>query len=960
MKNVIEQNPTLSNLLTGVSLLLTPLNSSNIYLTNYPENTLSIYDFLDYIYDVLDLRTKFTNISGNENLIKQFVKDGIVSILKSNYTLTEKQITDKYDKNAFIKLVENAFALYKNYTKNLHDNSLSNKDSVTINDAMQVFSSSQSNSDSKYLESSILTFLKDDKSGIYDSLFMDVNGVVITFKQFKSVINNNNMYFSETQSDRGFKVIDRNATSSDDFRIKMADTMFLIDGQREMGYISVTNYPDYRVEMYAHDPNMKVLSVHVDAKAEFESSDGPIYGLRSIESGSNINIAGHEGICVYKMSQFSPLTDGQNEVYINNKNKIMVHYPLETQGNNFAVDIRFTKRGTNTELLINIFELTLYNGISTRNGKNVITLLQSQLYFVFSSNNKLNLIQNEFVDDVLVMKIQYLDYTDVLNLLGTGLAFNYREKGLFVVLGDYEFASQDNKLAYKITEEDGIDEDTDEDITIFDISNKGYLYTSNSSGGSAAVKWDVVMTEGLHYLYNQNNKYHQFTIQASMASWGRRVYPYWFVDEEISNDFMKVKSDFPQNSELNPYLEKINEDEDTSFLERLNRIPFGRNGYVNILSENDELSYSGVDGAPRQMFDNTVDPYIKKPDNSSLFTRSLLQGLLVENLLSYNEEQKLKDVVLSNFKATYHDGQILYFLKLIIRFIYGYNFVQANGSQVNKDNVNTILNNNNMTIDQKIIETNKIVWSLLKQINIKDFLENHYFVVTNEEILKLFEKVNSFSDFETAFDENSFIDLLLEDNAKTIVPKLIESNNKIITVFNNFKKQSNSLVDTLINGINNAQLKELLNYTSYFPISLGTYVVDGIQTLISDLSIEAKAHVQTLQKGLDNKYASVNSEISSISNSYQQATESEYSTVVRNSNDAVYNANNLYDETTNVVKDINDASVFVTTYNNGNATLNDETIKTTIDQVEGKTSEIPEMTNNANITRESVVNKIVK
>ena len=78
-----------------------------------------------------------------------------------------------------------------------------------------------------------------------------------------------------------------------------------------------------------------------------------------------------------------------------------------------------------------------------------------------------------------------------------------------------------------------------------------------------------------------------------MASWGRRVYPYWFVDEEISDDFMRVQ-DFPKNSLLNPRLEKTTDN--SSFTERLNRIPFGRNGYVNILGENDELSYSGVDG----------------------------------------------------------------------------------------------------------------------------------------------------------------------------------------------------------------------------------------------------------------------------------------------------------------------------------------------------------------------------
>ncbi len=955
MVNFFEQPVKTSDLLSDTKILLNFLNPMNSYFSNYPEDIISIYDFLDYIYDVFDFRTTFKNISGNENLKKQFVKDGIASILKDNYKMTEEELKTKYSKQAFMEFAKNGFNMYKKLANTVNDNSLSNKDSVTINDAMQLFSYSQSNSDTKYLESSILTFLKDDKSGTYDSLFINVNGVVITFKQLKSVINKNNMYFSETQSDRGFKVIDRNATSSDDFRIKMADSMFLIDGQREMGYINVTNYPDYRVEMYAHDPNIKVLSYHVDTKNEGLVSN--LNDLRTIESGSNLTIAGHEGICVYKMSQFDNLNSGISEVYINNKNTIMVHYPLETQDINFVVDIQFTKRGTNTELLINIFELTLYDGISTTNAINVITLLQSQLYFIFASNSKLNISQNEFVNDVLVMKIQYSDYTNISNLLGTGLDFKYSDKGLLVVLGEYEFASQDNKLYYKITEEDGIDEDTDEDITIFDISNKGYLYTSNSSGGSAAVKWDVVMTEGLHYLYNQNNKNHQFTIQASMASWGRRVYPYWFVDEEISDDFMRVQ-DFPKNSLLNPRLEKTTDN--SSFTERLNRIPFGPAGYKTIITENDELSYSGVDGAPKEMFANIPDSYVEKPDNSSKFTASLLQGLLVENLLSYNEEQKLKDVTLSNFQAIYHDGQILYFLKLINQLMYGYHYVQDNGTPQNKQNVDAILNNKNASIEQKISQTNNLVWSLLKQVNIKDFLENHYFLTTNQEILKLFEKVNSFSDFETAFNEDTFVSLLLEESAKTMAPKIIESNNKIITTYTNYKKNSTSLVNKIIKTINHAQLMELLNYTTYFPLSFGNNVLDGIKTMISDLSVEAKTYVETLQKGLDNKYASVNSEITSISNSYQQTTENEYGETVKKSNDVVYSANNLYKETSNTVKQMKDASVFVTTYNNGKATLNDETTKTKISEVESKTSEIPNMTNNANDTRESVVNKIVK
>ena len=292
--------------------------------------------------------------------------------------------------------------------------------------------------------------------------------------------------------------------------------------------------------------------------------------------------------------------------------------------------------------------------------------------------------------------------------------------------------------------------------------------------------------------------------------------------------------------------------------------------------------------------------------------------------------------------------------------MYGYHYIQNNGTPQNKQSVDAILNNENVSIEQKISQTNNLVWSLLKQINIKDFLENHYFTTTNDDILKLFENVNSFNDFDKVFNEDTFDTLLLEDSAKTIVPKLIETNNKIITTYTNYKKNSNNLVNKIIKSINHAQLMELLNYTTYFPLSFGNNVLNGIKTMISDLSVEAKAYVETLQKGLDNKYASVNSEITSITNSYQQATENEYGETVKKSNDVVYSANNLYKETSNTVKQMKDASVFVTTYNNGKATFNDEATKTKISEVESKTSEIPNMTNNANDTRESVVNKTVK
>ena len=142
MVNFFEQPVKTSDLLSDAKILLNFLNPTNSYLSNYPEDIISIYDFLDYIYDVFDLRVIFKNISGNENLIKQFVKDSIASILKDNYKMTEEELTTKYSKQAFIEFAKNGFNMYNHFTKSVYINSLSNKDSVTINDAMQLFSSS--------------------------------------------------------------------------------------------------------------------------------------------------------------------------------------------------------------------------------------------------------------------------------------------------------------------------------------------------------------------------------------------------------------------------------------------------------------------------------------------------------------------------------------------------------------------------------------------------------------------------------------------------------------------------------------------------------------------------------------------------------------------------------------------------------------------------------------------------
>ena len=354
------------------------------------------------------------------------------------------------------------------------------------------------------------------------------------------------------------------------------------------------------------------------------------------------------------------------------------------------------------------------------------------------------------------------------------------------------------------------------------------MYSSNSSGGANIIKWEDVMTNGIEYIYKQeDSKKYKFEIQASMASWGRRVYPYWFFDKEVDNDFKRVK-DFPKNSLLNPYLKKTTDD--SSFMERINRIPFGKDGYIEILKKDEELSYIEVPGLGIKTYSQKKEEYEKIPYNDYKKHFSyLLNGLLLTDSIEYTNDKKMKEVLLSNFFKIYHDGQILYFLKLIVRFLDGYIKLEK-GNQQQKSNADSVLNSEDSDIFQKISNINKYSWS---NENIKDYLEQNYYLVTNNNILKLFESVDSFEKFESVFDEYVFNDLLLEDLAINIIPKFIETNKRILNRFEYYLQNKESLVKTIMKDINDNQLFNQIVYSSYYPTSLGTYFINSLKSLIS-------------------------------------------------------------------------------------------------------------------------------
>ena len=116
--NVFEQSVTLTNFKNTDFLALSGFSDPNFnYINNYPGETISIYDYLDYIYEILQLRKQFKNIIGDEKLIKIFVKDSLVYVIKNDYNLTEEQIRKKYSKEEFKNVTNKWFQIYKKYRR---------------------------------------------------------------------------------------------------------------------------------------------------------------------------------------------------------------------------------------------------------------------------------------------------------------------------------------------------------------------------------------------------------------------------------------------------------------------------------------------------------------------------------------------------------------------------------------------------------------------------------------------------------------------------------------------------------------------------------------------------------------------------------------------------------------------------------------------------------------------------
>lgn len=185
-----------------VSELITPVS---ILLKNYNEKTISINDFLKIITIALQLNVKLDEIganTGNEEnnkvLVLNFIRDCLTYSIKKDYGFTQSELDVKYDLNTFLNISKIWTKTYEKLAENIYDTSITNKDNIKIEDVFKTFLHIQDNlSDEKQFERNMLSYIQNDTSDTYKDITINLGGAILSYQQFKNIINIDVMYPSE-------------------------------------------------------------------------------------------------------------------------------------------------------------------------------------------------------------------------------------------------------------------------------------------------------------------------------------------------------------------------------------------------------------------------------------------------------------------------------------------------------------------------------------------------------------------------------------------------------------------------------------------------------------------------------------------------------------------------------------------------------------------------------------------
>jgi len=306
--------------------------------------------------------------------------------------------------------------------------------------------------------------------------------------------------------------------------------------------------------------NVKTYMIYKSQSKGINNKEYP-YAMEMI---NNYKFDGNNPLSVIKVSQFNNLLLGNTELYINNKDTMYIHRGIQYLGIPIYIDVNF-------QLLENK-EAKIHIAIYLSNNNDfLLSYLFDELKDDISS--KIDNSNSGIKDNQLNVIINFKPGDRINNLLKTGLSFLYNnnenKKGIEFQLDNTNLQistlNENREIIYTVTDPDGKDENTLDDITKYIISNNKIIYESNTTGNAADNMLALVFTNGVTVEYKSQNNVYEYALQAS----GDREYPYFTIDGEISQDFMK--------------LDKGKGYDDSNALLRLNKVPFGKNGYINII-----------------------------------------------------------------------------------------------------------------------------------------------------------------------------------------------------------------------------------------------------------------------------------------------------------------------------------------------------------------------------------------
>ena len=369
-------------------------------------------------------------------------------------------------------------------------------------------------------------------------------------------------------------VIDVNKVKSQTFKL-LNKSAYLYKGDKFLNEINIS-----RID----EDNAKILCIadkDCSIYANYKSKSEDIYGTErplTLEMITNHNVYGSK-LSILKTSQHGDLKNGNTEIYANNKGLIYIHRGILYQNIPVYLDIKFdynVETEEPAELSILIYLTPSYTS------EILLGLLYQQ---VTPSLPTELLLQNEVIDGEYRIRINFLPGIEINDLLETGLSFLYNnsveKKGIELVLKDSDSNAEstsitidtlnDPRIIYTTTKEDGIDENTLPDVTTYTIDSGKIVYNSNTTGNAGEGPLAEVFKNGVTIEYESIENVHELALQAS----GDREYPMFVIDGDMPDKY------------------KIDENDSTSAQERLNKVPFGIGGYINIVEPKDPADKNG-------------------------------------------------------------------------------------------------------------------------------------------------------------------------------------------------------------------------------------------------------------------------------------------------------------------------------------------------------------------------------